>query len=48
MLVTGLGIGLVMQVLVVAVQNAVDYEELGVATSGNTLLRNIGSSIGTA
>jgi hypothetical protein len=30
------------------VQNAVGYEDLGVATSGNTLLRNIGSSLGTA
>jgi EmrB/QacA subfamily drug resistance transporter len=48
MFVAGLGIGLVMQVLVVAVQNAVGYEDLGVATSGNTLLRNIGSSLGTA
>jgi EmrB/QacA subfamily drug resistance transporter len=48
MFVTGFGIGLVMQVLVVAVQNAVDYQELGVATSGNTLFRNIGSSVGTA
>jgi hypothetical protein len=48
MFVTGFGIGLVMQVLVVAVQNAVRYEDLGVATSGNTLLRNVGSSVGTA
>jgi len=48
MFVTGLGIGMVMQVLVVAVQNAVGYEDLGVATSGNTLLRNVGSSVGTA
>jgi EmrB/QacA subfamily drug resistance transporter len=48
MFITGFGIGLVMQVLVVAVQNAVRYEDLGVATSGTTLLRNIGSSIGTA
>jgi hypothetical protein len=48
MFITGCGIGLVMQVLVVAVQNAVGYEDLGVATSGNTLLRNIGSSVGTA
>jgi EmrB/QacA subfamily drug resistance transporter len=46
--VTGLGIGLVMQVLVVAVQNAVGYQDLGVATAGNTLFRNIGSSVGTA
>jgi hypothetical protein len=48
MFVTGFGIGLVMQVLVVAVQNAVGYEDLGVATSGNTLFRNIGSSVGIA
>jgi len=48
MFVTGLGIGLVMPVLVVAVQNAVGYEDLGVATSGNTLFRNIGSSVGIA
>ena len=32
----------------VAVQNAVDYRDLGVATAGNTLFRNIGSSVGTA
>ena len=32
MLVVGLGLGFVMQVLVLAVQNAVDYEDLGVAT----------------
>jgi hypothetical protein len=48
MFIAGFGIGLVMQVLVVAVQNAVGYEDLGVATSGSTLLRNTGSSIGTA
>jgi MFS family permease len=48
MFVTGIGIGLVMSVLTVAVQNAVGYSELGVATAGNTLLRNIGSSLGVA
>jgi hypothetical protein len=37
-----------MQVLVIAVQNAVDYRDLGVATSGATLFRLIGGSIGTA
>jgi hypothetical protein len=37
-----------MQVLVIAVQNAVDYAELGVATSGATLFRLIGGSLGTA
>ena len=48
MLLLGLGMGLVMQVLVIAVQNAVDYRDLGVATSGNTLFRLIGGSVGTA
>jgi DNA-binding MarR family transcriptional regulator len=37
-----------MQVLVVAVQNAVDYADLGVATSGAMLFRLIGGSLGTA
>ncbi|MHB1223889.1 MAG: MFS transporter [Gemmatimonadaceae bacterium] len=48
MLVLGLGLGLVMQVLVIAVQNAVDYRDLGVATSGAMLFRLIGGSFGTA
>ena len=46
--VLGLGLGMVMQVLVLAVQNAVDYRDLGVATSGSTLFRSIGGSIGVA
>jgi hypothetical protein len=37
-----------MQVLVLAAQNAVDYRDLGVATSGATLFRLIGGSVGTA
>jgi hypothetical protein len=37
-----------MQVLVLIVQNAVPYSELGVATSGATFFRSIGGSIGTA
>jgi EmrB/QacA subfamily drug resistance transporter len=48
MLLLGLGLGLVMQVLVIAVQNSVDYGDLGVATSGATLFRLIGGSLGTA
>jgi EmrB/QacA subfamily drug resistance transporter len=48
MFVMGLGLGLVMQVLVLAVQNAVDYAQLGVATSGATLFRSMGGSLGTA
>ena len=48
MLVLGLGMGLVMQVLVLAVQNAVDYRDLGVATAGTTMFRQMGGAIGTA
>ena len=48
MLILGLGLGMVMQVLVLAVQNAVPYDMLGVATSGATLFRSIGGSLGTA
>jgi hypothetical protein len=46
MLVLGLGLGFVMQVLILAVQNAVDYENLGVATSTATLFRSMGGTIG--
>ncbi|MGW3953339.1 DHA2 family efflux MFS transporter permease subunit [Streptomyces sp. NPDC004752] len=46
--VLGLGLGLVMQVLVLIVQNAVSYEDLGVATSGATFFRSIGASFGVA
>jgi DNA-binding MarR family transcriptional regulator len=48
MLVLGLGLGLVMQVLVIAVQNAVNYRDLGAATSGVTFFRSIGSVVGVA
>jgi EmrB/QacA subfamily drug resistance transporter len=48
MLILGLGIGLVMQVLVLAVQNDVDYRNLGVATSGATFFRSIGGCFGVA
>ncbi len=48
MVVLGLGLGGVMQVLVIAVQNAVPYEELGVATAGATFFRSIGGSFGAA
>jgi EmrB/QacA subfamily drug resistance transporter len=48
MLILGLGLGMVMQVLVLAAQNAVDYRHLGVATSGATLFRQVGGSIGVS
>jgi EmrB/QacA subfamily drug resistance transporter len=46
--VLGVGIGSSMQVLVLAVQNAVDYKDLGAGTSGSTFFRSIGGSFGTA
>ncbi len=48
LLVLGLGLGSVTQVLVLAVQNAVDYKVMGAATSGVTLFRGIGGSVGAA
>jgi MFS family permease len=48
MLVLGVGIGLAMQVLTIIVQNTVDYRDLGVATSGVTFFRTMGSSFGAA
>lgn len=48
MLVLGVGIGLCMQVLTIIVQNTVDYRDLGVATSGVTFFRTLGSSFGAA
>ena len=48
MVVVGLGIGLVMQVLVVAVQNAVPYSHLGTATSAASFFRSIGGAFGVA
>jgi EmrB/QacA subfamily drug resistance transporter len=47
-LVLGAGLGNVMQVLVLAVQNSVKVTEIGVATSGSTFFRSIGGSFGTA
>ncbi|MGC5341659.1 MDR family MFS transporter [Streptomyces sp. AM 4-1-1] len=48
MLVLGVGIGLSMQVLTIAVQNTVEYSDLGTATSGVTFFRTLGSAFGTA
>jgi EmrB/QacA subfamily drug resistance transporter len=44
----GIGMGMVMQVLVLAVQNSVDYRHLGVATSGTMLFRSVGGALGVA
>jgi EmrB/QacA subfamily drug resistance transporter len=48
MVVLGLGLGLVMPVLVLAVQNAVPRPEMGVATAGSIFFRSIGGSFGVA
>ncbi len=46
--VLGAGIGLCMQVLVLVVQNTANFADLGVATSGVTFFRTIGSAFGAA
>jgi EmrB/QacA subfamily drug resistance transporter len=46
--VIGFGLGMVMQVLVLAVQNAVQPRDMGVATSGSIMFRQIGGSVGIA
>jgi MFS family permease len=48
MFVFGVGMGLVMQVLVVAVQNSVPYSQLGTATATATFFRTIGGAFGVA
>jgi EmrB/QacA subfamily drug resistance transporter len=48
MAVLGLGVGLVMPVLVLVVQNSVDRRDLGAATSANNYLRQMGGSVGAA
>ena len=44
----GAGLGLCMQTIVIALQNAVDFKDMGVATSSNTFFRSLGSVFGTA
>ncbi|MFD4481051.1 MFS transporter [Streptomyces sp. NPDC058471] len=48
MAVLGAGVGLVMPVLILAVQNAVRPSDLGTATSANNYFRQIGGSVGAA
>jgi hypothetical protein len=48
MLITGLGIGLVMQVVILVAQNNAPREHIGVATSTATFSRAIGASIGVS
>ncbi|HKZ18696.1 MAG TPA: MDR family MFS transporter [Acidimicrobiia bacterium] len=48
MFILGVGVGMIMPVLVLAVQNAVDHSDLGVATSSNNFFRSLGGAFGTA
>jgi len=47
-LVVGLGLGLIVQVIVIAVQNDADPRDLGAATGALTTLRSLGGSVGVA
>jgi len=44
----GAGLGFSMQTIVIALQNSVDFKDLGVATSANTFFRSIGATMGVA
>ena len=44
----GAGLGMTMQTIVIAVQNAVEYRDLGSATSATTFFRQMGGTIGAA
>ena len=44
----GAGLGLSMQTIVIALQNSVDFKDMGVATSSNTFFRSLGSVFGIA
>ncbi|MFT4082886.1 MAG: MDR family MFS transporter [Nocardioides sp.] len=48
LLVLGLGIGMCMQILTLIVQNTAEFKDLGVATSGVTFFRTLGSSFGAS
>jgi MFS family permease len=47
-IIVGAGLGLSMQTIVIALQNAVDFHDMGVATSANTFFRSLGSVFGSA
>lgn len=48
LVILGAGIGMCMQTLILIVQNTSSFDDLGVATSGVTFFRTIGSSFGAA
>jgi MFS family permease len=44
----GMGLGFSMQTIVIALQNAVEFKDMGVSTSANTFFRSVGGTIGVA
>jgi hypothetical protein len=48
MFVVGAGLGLFMQTLIIAVQNAISMQDMGVGTSAITFFRTLGGAIGAA
>ncbi len=48
MLLLGLGMGLILQVMIIAVQNSVAHADLGTATGAETFVRQIGAAFGVA
>jgi MFS family permease len=44
----GAGLGFTMQTIVTAVQNSVEYRDMGAATSSTTFFRQMGGSVGAA
>jgi EmrB/QacA subfamily drug resistance transporter len=48
MVVFGIGFGMVSQLLVLAIQNAVDRRDIGIATASANLFRSLGGSVGAA
>jgi EmrB/QacA subfamily drug resistance transporter len=48
MIITGLGIGVMMSLFTIVVQNAFPYKQLGEVTAGVTFFRSIGATVGVA
>ncbi len=48
MFVVGAGLGLFMQTLILAVQNSIPYEYMGIGTAAVTFFRTLGGAIGAA
>jgi len=47
-LVLGIGLGMTLQPIIVAVQNSVDPRDMGTATGSTTFFRSLGGAVGTA